>query len=291
MTRKNRALMNLFYVPALVLFSVFVIFPFFEGLRISFTNWTGYLPNYKYVGLANYKKLFTDTYFPRVFLNTIIYGFGSTLMQNIIGMALALFLNARFRGRSVLRAVVYLPAMIAPLIMGYVMFYVFQYQGGALNDIMLVLGRERIDWLAAPWRTVCIITIVNTLQYAGVAMVIYLAGLQNIPSMYFEAADIDGVGTFAKFRYITFPLLMPAITSAVILNLIGGLKLFDIIRALTPPSPSTGAHSLSTYLTYQYFNVQKAGYSAVLGVVSFVFILLAANAAMRYFDRKEAQML
>lgn len=291
MTRRNRTIMNFFYIPALLLFAVFVVFPLCEGIRISFTNWTGYLPDYKYVGFANYKKLFTDQYFPTVFLNTIIYGFGSTILQNILGMALAIFLDGQFRGRGVLRAVVYLPAMIAPLIMGYVMFYIFQYSGGALNDIMRLLGYDMVDWLAVPSRTVTIILGVNTLQYVGVAMVIYLAGLQNIPMMYFEAAKMDGVNAWGMFRYVTLPLLMPAITSAVILNLIGGLKLFDIIRALTPPSPSSGAHSLSTYLTYQYFNVQKAGYSAVLGIVVFVFILIVANLCMWFFDKKEEQML
>lgn len=291
MTRRNRTIMNFFYIPALLLFAVFVVFPLFEGIRISFTNWTGYLPDYKYVGFANYRKLFTDQYFPTVFLNTIIYGFGSTILQNILGMALAIILDGQFRGRGVLRAVVYLPAMIAPLIMGYVMFYIFQYSGGALNDIMRVLGYDMVDWLAVPSRTVAIILSVNTLQYVGVAMVIYLAGLQNIPMMYFEAAKMDGVNAWGMFRYVTLPLLMPAITSAVILNLIGGLKLFDIIRALTPPSPSNGAHSLSTYLTYQYFNVQKAGYSAVLGIVVFVFILIVANLCMWFFDKKEEQML
>jgi len=291
MTQRTRAIMNLFYVPALLLFAVFVVYPFFEGIRISFTNWNGYLPNYRYVGFANYRRLFTDPYFSSVFWNTILYGFGCTLLQNVLGMGLALFMDTKFRGRGVLRAVVYLPAMIAPLIMGYVMFFVFQFTGGALNDIMLLFGGERVDWLAVPGRTVTIIVIVNTLQYVGVAMVIFLAGLQNIPAMYTEAAHIDGVGSWGMFRYITFPLLMPAITSSVILNLIGGLKLFDIIRALTPPSPSTGAASLSTYLTYQYANVERAGYSAVLGFVTFVFILIVSNLTMWFFDRREAQML
>ena len=284
----RKGYINLFYVPALILFFVFVIYPFFEGVRISFTNWTGYLPEYRYVGFSNYYKFFTDRVIPTVFMNTVIYGFGSTLFQNIIGLLMALFLNGKFKGRGILRTVAYLPVMIAPLIMGYIMFYILQYSGGALNDIMRLFGRETVDWLARPARTVTIITIVNTLQYMGVSMVIYLAGLQNIPKMYYEAASIDGVGKTAQFRYITFPLLLPAISSSVIINLIGGLKLFDIIRALTPPSPSTGAHSLSTYLTYQYFNVQQAGYSAVIGVFTFLFILLVSAVAMKFFDSREA---
>lgn len=288
---KKKAYMNLFYIPALILFCVFVVYPFFEGIRISFTNWTGYLPTYKYVGFYNYAKFFQDKTVKTVFLNTIIYGFGSTIFQNILGLAFAMFLNAKFRGRGIVRTMVYLPVMIAPLIMGYIMFYLLQYSGGALNDILALFGREGVDWLAAPQRTVPIITIINTMQFVGVSMVMYLAGLQNIPSMYLEAAAIDGVGVWGRFRYITLPLLMPAITSSVMINLIGGLKLFDIIRALTPPSPSTGAHSLSTYLTYQYFNMQQAGYSAVIGVFTFLFILLVSTLCMKFFDSKEMDVL
>ena len=286
----KKGIINLFYIPALVLFFIFVVYPFFEGIRISFTNWTGYLPNYKYVGFYNYQKFFGDRVIRQVFTNTVIYGFGSTLFQNVIGLAMAVFLNGKFRGRGIVRTVAYLPVMIAPLIMGYVMFFLLQYSGGALNDIMKLFGREAVDWLAKPRRTVTVILIVNTLQYMGVSMVIYLAGLQNIPAMYFEAASIDGVDKWSRFRYITLPLLMPAISASVTINLIGGLKLFDIIRALTPPSPSTGAHSMSTYLTYQYFNVQQAGYSAVIGVFTFLFILLVSVIVMKYFDRKEIVM-
>jgi len=286
----KKGMINLFYVPALILFFIFVVYSFFDGIRISFTNWTGYLPNYKYVGLRNYQKFFGDRVIRQVFRNTIIYGFGSTLFQNIIGLAMAVFLNGKFRGRGIIRTVAYLPVMIAPLIMGYIMFFILQYSGGALNDIMKLLGWETVDWLARPTRTVTIILIINTLQYMGVSMVIYLAGLQNIPAMYFEAASIDGVDKWGQFRYITLPLLMPALSASVTINLIGGLKLFDIIRALTPPSPSTGAHSLSTYLTYQYFNVQQAGYSAVIGVFTFLFILLVSIMVMKYFDSREVVM-
>ena len=124
----------------------------------------------------------------------------------------------------------------------------------------------------------------------GVSMVIYLAGLKNIPRMYYEAASIDGVGKWGRFRRVTLPLLMPAISSSVIINLIGGLKLFEIISALMPPSPSSGAHSLSTYLPFVYYNNQSAGYSAAIGVFTFLFILLVSIITMRIFDRKEVVM-
>jgi raffinose/stachyose/melibiose transport system permease protein len=286
----KKSSMNLFYLPALILFFIFVLYPFIDGARISFTDWIGRVPDYSYVGFSNYERFFNDKVIKDVFFNTVIYGFGSTIFQQVTGLSMALYLNGKFRGRGLIRTVAYLPVMIAPLIMGYILFYMLQFRNGALNDIMKLFGAKPLDWLAKPTRTVTIITIVNTLQYMGVSMVIYLAGLQNIPAMYYEAASIDGVDKWGQFRYITIPLLMPAISSSVIINLIGGLKLFDIIRALTPPSPSTGAHSFSTYLTYQYFNVEAAGYSAAIGVFTFLFILLVSLIVMKFFDRLEVAM-
>jgi len=287
--RASRRL-NFFYLPALFIFAVFVFYPFVDGVRISFTNWNGFLPDYDYIGWANYREFFSDQFIARTFRNTIIYGFGSTLFQNIIGLSLALFLDTKFRGRGLVRTICYLPVMISPLIMGYIIFYIVQFRGGALNDIMMLLGRDRVDWMADPDRAVNIILIVNTLQYMGVSMVIYLAGLQNIPNMYKEAAMVDGVGAWSRFWHITFPLLIPAISSSVIINLIGGLKLFEIIRALTPVMPTSGAHSFTTYLTWAYFNNQRAGYSATIGVFTFLFILFVTIVAVKLLDRKEVTM-
>jgi len=291
MSINKKWMMNFFYLPAMALFAVFVVFPFFEGIRISFTNWNGFLPQYDYIGFGNYRRLIEDRTLWEVFGNTIIYGFGSTFFQNVLGLAFAVYLNAKFRGRGFLRTVIYVPVMIAPLIMGYILFFILQFSGGALNDVMLLFDQERVNWLGSPSRVVIIIVIVNTLQYVGISMVIYLAGLQNIPAMYKEAASIDGAKSWSFFKYIILPLLMPAITSSVMINLIGGLKLFDIIRALLPDSPASGGHSLSTYLTFQYFNAQRAGYSAAIGILTFVFILIVSMLVMKFFDSREEQMI
>ncbi len=282
--------MNLFYLPAVLLFLVFVIYPFIQGGFLSLTNWNGYSQSYKMVGLKNYVRLFTDGNVGTAFLNTLIYGFGSTLLQNVLGLALALFLNGKFRGRSVLRTVIYLPVMIAPLIMGYVMYFFFSYNRGAINDIVLALGGQMVDWMASGPRAVAIMTVVNALQFVGVSMVIYLAGLQNIPQMYYEAAAMDGIGKAAQLRYITLPLLMPAIQSAVVVNLIGGLKLFDIIMALTSGGPGYASHSLSTLVHRTYFGSENAGYASAIGLVSFLLIMFIGTLVTRYFTKKEVEM-
>jgi len=180
--------------------------------------------------------------------------------------------------------------MIAPLIMGYIIFFIVQFRGGALNDLTALFGMDRLDWIGTPNRAVTVILIVNSLQYMGVSMVIYLAGLQNIPNMYREAAAIDGVGPWAAFWRITLPLLAPALSASVVINLIGGLQLFDVIRALSPAAPASGTHSLVTFLTFQYFNVERAGYSAAIGVFTFVLILLVSVVVVKLLDKMEVTL-
>lgn len=287
---KRARTMNMFYLPAIALFLVFVIYPLGKGIYLSFTNWNGYSQTYKMVGVSNYIRMLTDQNVHRAFVNTIIYGAGSTLIQNVLGLALALLLNQKFHGKSVIRTVVYLPVMIAPLIMGYVMYFFFSFDNGALNDVLALFGKDATDWLSNGNTGVAILTIVNSLQFVGISMVIYLAGLQGIPDMYYEAAAIDGVKAGQKFRYITLPLLMPAISSSVTINLIGGLKLFDIISALTGGGPGYDTHSLSTLVHRTYFGSENAGYASAIGMVSFILIMILSNIVVKYLEKKEVDL-
>lgn len=289
MQKKNR-LINLFYVPALALFAVFVVLPFIKGIYLSLTNWNGYSPSYKFVGLKNYARMLTDENVRTAFVNTIIYGFGSTLVQNVLGIAFAILLNKKFRGRSLIRTVIYLPVMIAPLIMGYIMYFFFTYNNGAVNDVLKLFGAQPVDWLAKGSRAVIILMLVNSLQFAGISMVIYLAGLQNIPTLYYDAAAIDGVNDRQRFFYVTLPLLMPAVTSSVTINLIGGLKLFDVISALTGGGPGYDTNSLSTLIHRLYFGSERAGYAAAVGLVFFVFIMIVSNIVVKALQRRQVEL-
>ena len=287
---QKKAAINLFYIPAIVLFLVFVIYPFLHGIRISFTNWNGYSQTMKFVGIDNYVRLFQDANVRTALVNTLVYGIAGTIIQNVLGLAYALFLNTKFKGRSIVRTVIYMPVMIAPLIMGYIMYFLFQYDGGALNDIIMLLGHEPVDLLANSSAAIAIIVMVNSLQFVGVSMVIYLAGLQNVPNMYYEAAMLDGASSWQRFKHITFPLLMPAISSSTILNLIGGLKLFDLVMALTSGGPGFTTHSLSTLVTNQYFSAQSAGYASAIGIFAFLLIMVVSNVVMKFFDKREVDV-
>lgn len=282
--------LNLMYVPALLLFAVFIIYPLVQGIQISFTNWDGYSAHYAYVGLEKYAYMFTDLKTRRVIVNTLIYGLGSTLFQNVIGLAYALLLNSKIKGRSVVRTFVYFPVIISPLIMGYIFYFLFQYDGGALNDVLKLFGQEGLDWLGNGTRAVWLITTVNTFQYVGVAMVIYLAGLQAIPKDYLEAAEVDGASGVTKFFYVTLPLLMPAVTISVVLNIIEGLKLFDIIMSMTSGGPGYASHSLSTMMYDLYFPRQDAGFAAALGNLMFVIISVLGLSTLLFLRQREVEL-
>jgi raffinose/stachyose/melibiose transport system permease protein len=281
---------NILYLPALIMLLWFIIYPFMDGLRISFTNWNGFSQNYRYIGLGNFLRIFTDSNFHTSLINTLIYGFGSTFLQQLLGLAAALLLNSAFRGRDAVRTIVYLPAMISGVIMGFMWRYLTEYSG-ALNDIAALFGKEPVLWLSSTQVTVPLMVIINSFQYYGISMIIYLAGLQGIPRIYYEAARIEGAGNRAVFLKITMPLLYPSFMTSVMINLIGGLKLFDVIKALTGGGPGYTTHSLATFIHVTYFASQNAGYAAAVGFSLFVLILGITLLVQGIFKRNEVEYL
>jgi raffinose/stachyose/melibiose transport system permease protein len=279
--------LNIFYLPVLILFCTFLVYPFLKGIQISFTNWDGYSQGFKYIGFDNYKRMFADKDLITVIYNTIIYGVGSTLLQNILGLGFALLLKKSSKLNSVSRTLIYLPAIISPLIMGYIWYFIFQFDGGALNDIIKLLCGHGVDILSNAVASVWIITGVNTFQFVGVSMIIYLAGLQNISQDYYEAAAIDGATSMQCLKNITIPMLAPSITIAVVLNLVGGLKLYDVIWSLTNGGPGYSTCSLSTMMYQLYFGRQDAGLASVLGILMFMMIAITSVIALIVLRKKE----
>ena len=284
--RKVRQQMNWFYVPALLLMILFVIWPFVQAFQISLMRWNGYGKVRTFIGAKNYLDMLKDPTFFKAFLNTVIYGVGCTLLQNVIGLAVAMLVNSRFRGNNMVRAIVYMPIMISSFIMGYIMYFFFSFNRGIVNELISYLGMEPADWLANKQYAVIIILLVNSWQYVGNSMIMYLAGLQGISSTYIEAATVDGATSGQVFTRIILPLLIPSIQTSVITNLIGSLKLYDIIMSLTSGGPGHGSESLATYISNRYFDAEKAGYAAAIGIFTFIFIMAVSNSLNYYFDRK-----
>lgn len=283
----NPKSINLLIIPALILFGAFVLVPIVSGIRISFTNWNGYSQNYSYVGLENYFTMFKFKGFYQALRNTVIYGLGSTLLQTLFGLALALLLQRKYQLRGLTSTIVYLPAMMSQLVVGYMWYFIVSYERGALNDIMIFLNFEPIDWLANGDRAVIFIMLINSITFVGKAMIIFLAGLQTIPQMYYEAAKIDGSGYFHILKNITLPLLLPAFSTSLTINIIGGLKMFGLVISTTNGGPGGTTHSLSSLINETYFSSQQAGVSASIGIFTFLFILSISILLRHFLENRE----
>lgn len=276
-------------IPALLLLVVFIAVPLVNAVRISFFRWNGYSQIMRWNGLDNYIDLFTDDMFWTSFWNTMIYGFGSTFLQNVAGLAAAMFLNFKFRGRNALRVVLYMPIMISAFIMGQIIYYFVQYDGGVFNELLGYIGISPVYWMETGLSSTIMITLVNSWQYMGLCMIIYLAGLQNIPSMYREAARLDGATKVKEFFNVTLPLLMPSIITAVVTNLIGGFKMYDVIVAMSNGGPNRQSMSLSFYIQVLYFNDEKAGYASAIGFATFFIILIITLPINAWLRRREVE--
>jgi len=278
---------NILYIPALMLFAVFTFYPLISGVQLSFTDWDGYNVGKKFIGFENYSSLIGDKYFHKVLINTLIFGVGCTFFQQIFGLVLALILDTKIKGKNIARAIIYMPVLVSPVIMGVMYYMMVQYNNGPLNDIVVLFGGEKIAWLSNENVSLAIIVAVNTIQFMGISMILYLAGLQNIPDMFYEAASIDGATSYDRFKHITLPLLYPAMVTSITLNLIGGLKLFDVIKVLTNGGPGYSTNSVSTFLHLTYFSGERAGYASSMGVVLFVLILIVTLVLNLTLNRKE----
>lgn len=291
-TRRSRfqgASLNAFYLPALALFAVFTLYPLISGIGLSFTDWNGYSAGRNWIGWENYLRLAQDPTFRAVLLNTFIYGVGSTVIQQVLGLTLALLLDRKRRGTSLARAIVYLPVLVSPVIMGTMYYLLLQYNNGALNDVMSLFGADPVAWLASANGSIAIIVLVNSLQFVGLSMIIYMAGLQGIDQAYYEASALDGAKAGQQFWHVTLPLLKPAVATSVILNLIGGLKLFDIIKVLTNGGPGYSTNSVSTFIGVTYFDAQSAGYASAMGVVLFLLIMIVTVLLNSGFNNKKTE--
>lgn len=280
---------NLFSIPAILLLVVFVAYPLINGFNLSLQNWDGFSTTPSFVGLANYFRLFGDQVFGTALFNTFVYGIGITVIQQILGISLAVALDSKLRGRNVFRAIIYLPVMVSPAIMATMYYLLFEYHVGSLNDFVGLFGIPPQAWLSNSTTALLTVVLVSSVQGVGITMIIYLAGLQSIPPMYHEAAMLDGAGGWQRFWNVTLPLLQPAFATSAVLNLIGGLKLFDMVQVLTGGGPGYATQSVSTLIGKTYFDNQMAGYSSAMGVVLFLIIVVFSLGLNAVLNRRRLE--
>jgi raffinose/stachyose/melibiose transport system permease protein len=239
-----------FLLPAFAIFALMFLVPTGTGIFYSFTDWNINTEKINFVGLQNYRELFTDKKLVAALSHTLVYAFSVTLLRNAIGLGLALLLNTKVKFRGLFRTVFFLPYMISPIIIGYLFTAIYHPANGLLNEALRLVGLKfmAVDWLNDPRYALLSTILVDVWRTAGFSMVIYLAGLQMIPTELFESASLDGARYPQTFRYITFPLIAPSLTINLTLSLIGTMKVFVMILVLTNGGPGYATEVINTYV-------------------------------------------
>ncbi len=285
--RHRRDFTQYMSLPALLLFSAFFVYPLVRGVGMSLTDWDG-MGQATFVGLDNFTRFFQDARAMGDIRTTLIFAGGSALLLNLMGLVYALLMEKPFHGRGAMRVIIYLPAIISPLIMGYIWYFLLQPGRGFLYHALEQLNAsfQLGNWMKDYPTTMGVLIAVNVWQYAGMTMIIYLAGLQGIAADLREAAMIDGAGTWQRFTRVTLPLLMPAIRINVVTNIIGSLSVFDVIMSLTEGGPGYATESLSIYIMRMCYG-SRTGYSTAVAMILFFIILVPVLLSMRLTRAKE----
>ncbi len=275
-------------IPILALFVCFNTVPLIRGVIYSFTNFKGF-GDYDWVGFRNYMDLFTDPRIGNSYLFTIKLAIVATIVTNVISLILALGLNSRIKGKTFLRAAYFVPNVLGALVVGYIFQYIFTY---ILPELGKMIGSETLSTSMLSSTSLAWIAIVVVCAWQNIAMntIIYISGLQTVPEDVYEAGDLDGATGWKKFRYLTFPLIIPFFTINMVLCVKNFLMVFDQIMAMTQGGPAQSTESIS-YLIYQNgMEGGSFGYQSANAVVFFIVIVVISVAQMSISSKKEEQL-
>lgn len=287
MSSKDKTLLFM-ALPAVILFVLFNTIPLLRGALYSFTNYRGY-GAYDWVGLRNYIDLFTDIRVGNSYLFTFKYAVAGTILVNILSLILAMALNSKIKCKSFLRGAYFVPNILGGLIVGYIFSFMFTYilpaVGQALNIGWLqnsILADERFAWIG--------VLIVGVWQAVAMNTIIYISGLQTIPTDIYEAGMVDGAGKWVTFRKLTLPMLMPFVSINLILSTKNMLMVFDQIMSLTKGGPAQSTESIS-YLIYRNgMEGGQFGFQSANAVLFFVVIVVFSIVQMKLTSKKEEQL-
>jgi raffinose/stachyose/melibiose transport system permease protein len=277
-----------FAVPALLLFAFVVLIPSVRGVYYALTDWDGLDPDFSFIGFGNFTQMLHDPQARQVIGHTLLIAVAITIVQNAFGLLLALGVNSAIKSRNVLRVFLFAPAVVTPIVTAYLWRNLLA-PSGAVNSLLNAVGLDSWtqDWLGNPSIALWSVVGVIVWQFGGYSMVIFLAGLQSIPREIYEAAAIDGGGPVQRFWAVTRPLLAPAFTINLMLSIIGGIKLFDQVFALTGGGPGHATDTMSTLIYKDAFTLGEFGYSIALAVVLTVIVAIVSTGQYVALARNE----
>jgi multiple sugar transport system permease protein len=278
-----------FALPALTVFVVVILIPFFESMKLSLYRYTVEMDAPRYIGLRNFKKLFSNPDTLTIWLNTLVFVTLTTAATFVIGLAWALVMNQAFKGRLLLRALSLLPWILPSTVTAFLAAWIFNGQYGVLNAILLQLGAisHPVAWLAERNSAMASVILARVWLSVPLFMAFFLAGLQGVSQDQVDAARVDGCENFGVLRYVVIPHLAPTMIIVVILGAMGNLQAFDVIYALTQGGPVKATTMLSVEVYKQAFQNWDIGTASTIGVLWFATVAIPTVFYLRILFKRE----
>jgi raffinose/stachyose/melibiose transport system permease protein len=275
--RTNTSYPSWFYIPAGVFYVALFLIPTGASLYFALTRWT--LFDSTFIGFDNFVQFFREPALVQGFINTFIYAFVTSGAKVVLGLLLGILLSSQIVARGFLRSVVFFPVLVSTIGVGITFKVLLDPFDGPVNQALAVFGIEGPGWLTDPSIALLSVAMVDVWKGVGLATLIYIAGMVAIPQEYFEAAKVDGANSWHTFRNITLPLLQPATATVVLLSLIGGLRSFDLIWAMTRGGPGFTSDVVASVIYKQYqggfFGLSTAGNVVLFLVVAALVVPLS----------------
>jgi len=261
----------LFLSPNLILFLMFTLVPVLASFGFSFTEWD-LLRDPTWIGLGNFKEMFSDRIFRQVMGNTLYYSLVSVPLGVAFSLLLAILVNQKLRGVKFYRAIYFLPVISSTVAVAIVWQWIYNPEFGLLNYFLEFVGIKGPNWLGSTKWAMPAVIIASTWKGLGYNMLLFLAGLQGIPEMYYESAEIDGATRMRKFFHITLPLLSPTMFFVVVMSIIGSFQVFDLVFVMTEGGPGRATSVLVHYLYQSAFEYFQMGYASAIAWVLFFIV-------------------
>jgi len=276
-----------FCLPAAVVFFVFFVVPTFSSFFFSLTRWD--LTDWEFIGLDNFIQFFQEPALVMSLKNTLIYAVVTCGLKVVLGMLLAQLLTSQIIARGFLRSVAFFPVLVSTIGVGLTFTVLMDPSNGVINKSLAAIGIEGPAWLVDPKFALLSVALVDVWKGVGLATVIFIAGIVSIPREYFEASAVDGASAFRRFWHIVLPLSKPAITTVIILSLIGGLRSFDLIWAMTRGGPGFTSDVIASVI-YKQYQAGFYGLSTAGNVVLFLLVTAIVFPLYRFFTRQEVDL-
>ena len=273
--------------PAVLVFGIFILLPVAVGLILSCTDWNGtQVPVFN--GITNYVAALNDGTYWSAIVHNLIYAAGTVVGKIVLGLGLALVMNRTLPGRTIFRTALFMPVMLSFVAIGLLWSWIYNYDFGLLNGMLgtIGLGQLKQDWLGSPGLALYALIVVDIWKWFGLHMVLFLAGLQNIPLQLYEAARIDGASSWQSFFRITLPLMLPVFAFNIVLAASRAFNVFDLVYVMTQGGPVDATNVAMTNIYREAFQFYHFGYSSALSVVQLIIVTIVSFGILALLGRR-----